>query len=184
MKVGDIFVIDQDFIYDGQKPILAGIEYKICVVSSDGKLITTDVGDGFPQIPSELIKIVGYSQISVQTAEETPLIENKSVRLNQGKPQLHYVPYSVLTSIAEGFMAGESKRGYDKWNWKKPKEFSVAWDSAQRHLWKFKEGVDIDEETGVHHIKLALCNLTILLHNIENHPDMDDRTNVPKQKKP
>lgn len=96
-----------------------------------------------------------------------------SLRFNKGKPQIHQVPSSAITGMAEVLGYGETK--YGKYNWAKGNDFSVPFDSAMRHMLKFWDGEDNDDESGFHHLKHALTNLAILLEYYENNPDMDDR---------
>jgi hypothetical protein len=96
-----------------------------------------------------------------------------SLRFNKGKAQIHQVPSSAITGMAEVLGYGETK--YGKYNWAKGNDFSVPFDSAMRHMLKFWDGEDLDDESGFHHLKHALTNLAILLEYYEKHPNMDDR---------
>ena len=102
-----------------------------------------------------------------------------SLRFNKGKAQIHQVPSSAITGMAEVLGYGETK--YGKYNWAKGNDFSVPFDSAMRHMLKFWDGEDLDDESGFHHLKHALTNLAILLEYYEKHPDMDDRPTKVKE---
>jgi len=98
-----------------------------------------------------------------------------SLRFNNGKPQIHQVPKCLMEGAAEGFGYGERK--YGKWNWEKGNNYSVPFDSCVRHLNAFFWEGDLDGESGIHHLKLAACNLAMLLYYIEKYPELDDRPN-------
>lgn len=96
-----------------------------------------------------------------------------SLRYNEGKPPIHQVPYCAIKGMAEVLAYGEHK--YGKWNWQKGNQFSVPYDSAQRHLNSFFWECDNDPETKMNHLKHALTNIAMLLYYYENYPEMDDR---------
>jgi hypothetical protein len=104
---------------------------------------------------------------------EVQLSPSGSKRYNIGKPQIHQVPIELLMGAAESFTRGEAK--YGKWNWAKGNYFSVPYDSLMRHLITWLNGEDNDQESGLHHLKHAASNLAMLMHYVENYPDLDDR---------
>lgn len=126
----------------------------------------------------------GYLRISASeilgwNPEDAQKSSTGSLRFNKGKAQIHQVPSSAITGMAEVLGYGETK--YGKYNWAKGNDFSVPFDSAMRHMLKFWDGEDLDDESGFHHLKHALTNLAILLEYYEKHPDMDDRPSKVKE---
>ena len=98
----------------------------------------------------------------------------KADRFNQGKCRLAMIPLDCHKWEADGFAYGSSK--YSKDNWRKGMLISEQMDSLFRHLNAFyNENTDIDEESGVHHLGLAQCNLAMIINTLNNHPEMDDR---------
>lgn len=119
------------------------------------------------------------SEILAWNPEDAQKSSTGSLRFNKGKAQIHQVPSSAITGMAEVLGYGETK--YGKYNWAKGNDFSVPFDSAMRHMLKFWDGEDLDDESGFHHLKHALTNLAILLEYYEKHPDMDDRPSKVKE---
>ena len=122
----------------------------------------------------------GYNnELKGWNPEDAQKSSTGSLRFNKGKAQIHQVPSSAITGMAEVLGYGETK--YGKYNWAKGNDFSVPFDSAMRHMLKFWDGEDLDDESGFHHLKHALTNLAILLEYYEKHPDMDDRPTKVKE---
>lgn len=94
-------------------------------------------------------------------------------RFNAGKSPLDQIPYEAEEQIGFGFLYGESK--YGKHNWRNGLGWTQFLGCAKRHIGKFNKGIDIDDESQVHHIALAATNLIMLLWMIQNRPDLDDR---------
>lgn len=91
-----------------------------------------------------------------------------------GKPKHSLLPAGIMNGVAKvmGFGAGK----YEKDNWKKCQQMSSYYDACHRHLEQFWGGVDLDEESGLHHIDHAMCNLVFLKWLIENEEGTDDRS--------
>lgn len=121
----------------------------------------------------ELLREISEEAENVWDMKEASVSSTGSLRYNKGKPQIHQVPKQLVEGAAEGFEYGAQK--YERWNYLKGNKFSVPFDSLMRHLNKFYWEGDIDEESNIHHLKLAACNLAMLLYYIENYPEMDDR---------
>lgn len=95
-------------------------------------------------------------------------------RANRGKVSLSLVPLHLFAGAARVFMAGKLK--YAEWNWSKGMAWSTAMDCLLRHLFKWWFlGKEFDPETGEHHLDYAICNLLMLRHFVQAHPDGDDR---------
>lgn len=83
------------------------------------------------------------------------------------KAPLWLIPARPLRAIAAAFKAGNDK-GYVPFNWTvQPVEKwrEVYGSAAKRHLEAAIDPTepDVDEETGVHHLALAGCNIFIAL---------------------
>lgn len=101
-------------------------------------------------------------------------------KYNQGKPMMSLVRPEFIKGVAEGLTYGyvkyEEKRG-DIQNYLKGDGFhySTIYDSLQRHLNEWFSGTDIDEESKLHHLKLAGANLMFLLTYCLTENGVDDR---------
>lgn len=101
--------------------------------------------------------------------------ELKGVKYDNGKLRLDLVPPEMEEALAEGLTAG-IKKGYPENNWAEGLVFSRSVAAAKRHLNAWRKREDIDEETGVNHIKLAALNLLMVAYQQDHgRTDLDDR---------
>lgn len=106
---------------------------------------------------------------------------SEGVKHDQGKPPLALLPSTALLGAARAF--GHGTRKYTPHNWRRGIAFSRLISAAWRHLAAFNDGVDVDSESGLHHLDHALANLMMLRTLVETRPDCDDRwrpENTPK----
>ena len=90
------------------------------------------------------------------------------------KPMIDLVPAECIEALADVLTYGAKK--YEKNNWRKGIEYSKIYSATQRHLLKWLKGIDIDDESGLHHIEHVLCNVAfIVYHTRKNRTDLDDR---------
>jgi hypothetical protein len=89
------------------------------------------------------------------------------------KPDLSLIPYCVEAQVAQAMQFGEAK--YGRYNYLKGHDISTIIAAAKRHIGKYYEGEDNDQESGVSHIAHAMANLLMLLHQQEIGVLRDDR---------
>jgi hypothetical protein len=109
-------------------------------------------------------------------ANNTPTIIEKpkeGTKLDAGKPRMDLLPYDALVEIAKVLGFGANK--YTPGNWAKGLDFSRLLAACERHLGEYKEGRDVDFESGINHIAHAACNLLFVLWMQKHHPERDDR---------
>jgi hypothetical protein len=94
-------------------------------------------------------------------------------KYDQGKAPLDLIPYDSLEEIAEVLRFGAEK--YDRANWANGISYSRLIAAAMRHLGKYNNGEDLDDETNTLHIANAATNLIFLIWMHKNRPDLDDR---------
>lgn len=99
----------------------------------------------------------------------------EALRYNKGKPQLSLVIEAryALEGAAEVLEFGMGK--YDRSNWKNsfPKEQLI--DSLMRHLCKFMDGEELDDETGLPHVDHLLCNAIFLSYHYNGRKDSENK---------
>ena len=78
-----------------------------------------------------------------------------------GKPRMDLISPEMMTSLGEVLAHGAAK--YGAGNWEAGAEYSRYFAAAQRHLWAWQSGEDIDEESGLPHLSHAMCCLMFLL---------------------
>lgn len=108
-------------------------------------------------------------------------IQNTSARFNSGKTQVRELDPAFIMGLGEVLTAARSK--YEEGNWMKPTKFSTPYESAMRHLMKFWDGTELDEETGKHHLLHAATNLMFLYYHSQNGEEGSDDRLFKKKKK-
>ena len=90
------------------------------------------------------------------------------------KAPTFYIPTQPV--FEEGLVMLTGARKYGPFNWReKGVRFSVYYDAARRHLDAFKEGQDVDPESGLSHLAHARACLGIVMDSIAIGNLVDDR---------
>jgi len=99
-------------------------------------------------------------------------------RHNAGKPPLELIPLHLLEETAKVFAIVSKERGggkYPLWNWLNGMPWLVPAGALLRHLSRWSQGEDTDEETGLRHSAHMLANVLIIINNELVYPSGDDR---------
>jgi len=96
----------------------------------------------------------------------------ESISLASEKPPMYKLPRYPLEQIAHILEFGDKKHSASR-NLGIGSNYWVS--KALRHIFAWKEGEDLDEETGRSHIAHAATDLLCLLNEIIEHPECDDR---------
>lgn len=107
-----------------------------------------------------------------------PEKKTEALRYNTGKFRMSLVPSSLTLYTAAGMTYGEQK--YAAHNWRKGFNWSSILDSLQRHIDAFKEGENIDDESGLPHLCLIACNVGFLTEHFHRGLGKDDRYKHPE----
>lgn len=91
----------------------------------------------------------------------------------QGKLPLRLVPPEAIEAIARALEYGIGK--YGERNWEKGIPHTELYEAAFRHMLKYFAGETYDNESKLHAIDHALCDLAMLRAMIDRRPDLDDR---------
>jgi hypothetical protein len=82
-------------------------------------------------------------------------------KFDGGKLEYGLLPPKALEVVVEVLTFGAKKYARD--NWKHvPDAKRRYFDALQRHLWAWKQGEQIDTESGIHHLGHAMCCLMFL----------------------
>jgi len=103
-------------------------------------------------------------------------LTNQGLRFNQNKPKWSLVPQSALLPMVQVLEFGAEK--YAPYNWMKGLSVIEICESLKRHLDKFMEGENVDDESKLSHIGHIQCNALFLSWMMENKPSMDDRVDI------
>ena len=90
-----------------------------------------------------------------------------------GKVRLELLPVGPLRELARVMGYGANK--YGEHNWREGLEWSRYYGAAQRHLFAWLEGEEIDPESGLPHLAHATTNLLYLLEFSRTGRGVDDR---------
>lgn len=101
--------------------------------------------------------------------------KNNTVRYNTGKPKLSFnlIGRRGFENLAKVWEYGETK--YDRGNWQKGYIWTEVADCLLRHMVKFLNKEDNDEESGLAHVDHIFANAQILAEMFHSRKDLDDR---------
>lgn len=116
----------------------------------------------------------------ILTGEASLPQPQQSARHNAGKVQLREVDPDFILGIGEVLTA--SREFYEEGNWMRETKFSTPYESCQRHLLKFWNGDDLDEQTKKSHLLHAATNLMFLYYHLSSGVGVDDRLFKKKDK--
>lgn len=89
----------------------------------------------------------------------------KGTKHDNGKPRYDLLPPYALNELAKVLQFGAKK--YDAENWRKVDNAKDRYfAAAQRHLWSYKRGAELDQESGLHHLAHAVCCI-MFIHELE-----------------
>lgn len=106
-------------------------------------------------------------------------MSEQMIRYNEGKLPLSLVPASLIRGVAEILAFGAKK--YAPNNWRKGGSWTKTYESCMRHLLDWNEGIDLDKESQLDHLKHAACNIAFLIEFVEKGIGEDDRFRYPPQ---
>lgn len=154
-----------------------------CVVDARELMVTFDRAVGCAHTESGCLATTRcIDRCAVLTSAASPAFipEDyfaKTMHDSSGKLGLHKIPYEMLESLAQVMDYGDNK--YAPGNWKKGTNWLEFFGSTLRHLYKWRQGEDVDPESGCLHLAHAICNLTFLIwysKHVRGHDDrLDDR---------
>lgn len=93
-----------------------------------------------------------------------------------GSPRvpLSLIPGTASAQIAVALLSGDLKYGSANWR-EVPIGVSRYLDAMLRHIAKYRDGEDVDSESGLHHLAHAGATICILLDAIACDSAVDDR---------
>lgn len=114
-----------------------------------------------------------YYDERIPKAHHHPLVMEKGVKYDDGKPDYSLLPPEAVEATARVFTMGASK--YGRRNWEKGLSYSRVFAACMRHMWAWWRGEDKDSESGLSHLHHAACNIMMLQWYSANNKGEDDR---------
>jgi hypothetical protein len=90
-----------------------------------------------------------------------------------GKPRMELLDPAFVEGVAKVLTFGAEK--YDAHNWRKGLAPGRTMGAALRHIFAWLRGERYDNETGLHHLLHAGCEIMFSYWTDENKPALDDR---------
>lgn len=111
---------------------------------------------------SKLVDKKKEPEVELETDKPT-----SSLRYDEGKLRVDLVPAEIIIELARVYTAGAKK--YKDNNWRDP---GMKWTrciaSLERHMLKWKMGLEIDPETQCHHLAQVAWNaLTLMMYQMQ-----------------
>lgn len=99
----------------------------------------------------------------------------KAKKFDSGKPRTDLLPPHVMLKVSE--ILGFGAKKYSDYNYREGKglKFSQMYGATLRHLFKWYEGEDFDEETKKNPIYHAIAELVMIADCIERKRGVDNR---------
>jgi len=101
---------------------------------------------------------------------------NNFLKFDNEKNRLELIPPELLFEVGKILTMGSKK--YNARNWEQGSDWSRYYAAAQRHLWSWFAGEDLDPESGENHLSHALCCITFLLTYSKRNVGNDDRVKI------
>lgn len=124
--------------------------------------------------------MTGFSSVQVnveskkfESESKKASVDGGGMRFNSGKLPINLIPTSAMYALADVLEYGATK--YDDHNWRRGMKWSVPYSCAMRHLLKWFEGEERDEESGREHLSHVMANIAMLVEFSKTCPELDDR---------
>jgi len=103
-------------------------------------------------------------------------------KYDDDKLEYGLLPPLALEETVKVLTFGAKK--YERDNWKQvPDSKRRYFDALQRHIWAWKKGEQMDEESGLHHLAHAMCCLMFLyehdiMYSINDDEDINPENEI------
>lgn len=121
----------------------------------------------------------------IEHLETAPSGAVQSTKYDAGKPRMALIPVRAKREVARVFTYGAKK--YDVGNWHAGEGFDYdrLQSASERHADDFALGMDLDPESGLHHLAHKICCDLMLLEHILTGHGTDNRAKtqyIPEKK--
>lgn len=142
------------------------------------KNFTQEEWEKFHEEGNETLYSMNFAEadiIAKNTLALQDIVDKMKAEDGKQKPSLAGLPAEVLEQVAEVMSFGASKYYKDKWLLEPTCSFKRV-DSALRHINKWLQGIDLDDESGKNHLDHAITQLMMAKEYINRGID-DGRWN-------
>jgi hypothetical protein len=123
--------------------------------------MTTFVMSELTEAESAIDKLVSEAPYHPGYEDAAMAPQEKGRKFDGGKLEYGLLPPLALKEVVKVLTFGAQK--YERDNWQKvPDSKRRYFDALQRHVWSWKEGEQLDAESGIHHLAHAMCCLMFL----------------------
>lgn len=98
-----------------------------------------------------------------RTTTVPPTNEDDFKKFDNSKPRTDLIPPNAILEVSRILGFGADK--YGESNWAKCPDFNRYIAAALRHIFQYKSGIKMDDESGVSHIAHAVTSLMFVLEN-------------------
>ncbi len=100
--------------------------------------------------------------------------KTKGAKYDQEKSRYDLIPPEALEEFVKVLTFGAKKYSPDNWRLV-PEGRRRYFAAAQRHIWAYKRGEQIDQESGTHHLACAITDLMFILEKeLLNEQDLKE----------
>lgn len=99
---------------------------------------------------------------------------------DKGKARFDLLPAIPLAVVAQVFTAGVESGKYEDRNWEKGTRWGKQYAAAQRHMWAFWAGSDVDSESNLLQLAHAVARCLMLMEYMRTFREGDDRPTPPQ----
>jgi hypothetical protein len=97
----------------------------------------------------------------------------QGIKHDTDKPRMELLDAEFLEGVAQVLTFGAKK--YAAHNWRGGLAVSRTIGASLRHIYAFLRGEDLDQETGLHHLLHAGCEIMFTFWTVIHRSDLDDR---------
>jgi hypothetical protein len=94
---------------------------------------------------------------SIEPSEEPTVV---GIKYDESKPDYNLIPAEALDQFVNVLTYGAKKYSPENWRYVANHRYFAA---AQRHLWAYKRGEQIDPESGYPHLAHVVCCVMFIL---------------------
>lgn len=107
-----------------------------------------------------------YKDVTIECPKcKTEYVAKKdAVRYNKDKLRVDLIPTEFIEEVAKVFTFGAKKYSPNNWKGFNESQQNEILGSLLRHILEYQKGNKFDDESGLHHLAHAACNIAFILY--------------------